>query len=833
MKSHICILLMLLSVFSLSAQDYASLHDKLIRFYGYQRSGLKSGSSGNLNGQNIHGGDNYKNNPLDGGWNDAGDYIKFGMPLSYVVYCLLKGYDIFPSAYADSYKADNSAGADGIPDILNQVKYATDYIQKAVIDANTIVLDVGLAQEEHQSMGVVNPDGRSESKILLCDGGDIPAVYAADLALMSVLYKKFDTAYSTQCLAKAKVAFAFAKSHIDSKKLYCTPQLKNGTALYDYYDAGDGKGKITRIDDKMVAAGIELFRATNDGDPIYKTWAKKSMPPYFNCLTYSFIGPLASFEVWRQGLGDPTSVMDNAGFVGTKIQPTGFFTGVYQNSGWGTARDVGTAAFVFSLAYVVTSTQNQRDTLLNRAKNHVQWVIGNFGKTKRNYVVKWGTGGPTNIHYRPTSTGPEGGVVTGPDGDGNWSDNGDAKYCEVACDYNAGIVGAVAFLKAVGSTGGTDIRMSSAFTATPMTSVDFTSKPVTFSATFSKSVACTIKISGGFGSKTITKSGTSLSETWDGSADKGFFISGDSVAAQLIMDGTIAAIDIVKAKALTISITKAMKLGKNANDVPIDDFEDGDKINKLGGQWLGCGSDEGSFSGATVLAFDTMNASKVIKATCNISSDNPAVYAGIKSTLKADGSPTSIGGAQSIFFDMKGSKAANVRVELVQPSITDTAYWGIEVPVTTLPNTYRVTIADFRQPSWKTVDKALDRNNITAFRFVVYDSTSLINLYIDNVFVESFKSAVAASARTPVPSSFRPVFTNGALHYRFPAFIGSSVDLTVCDIVGRIIMRRSINATAGDAAVISLSQLPAGTFTVEHSINGKSAGQKMKITLVR
>jgi hypothetical protein len=388
MKKHISFLSLLVFAISTVALDYAGLHDKLIRFYGYQRSGLKNGASGNLNGQNVHGGDNLDGSPLDGGWNDAGDYIKFGMPLSYVVYCLLKGYDIFPSSYADNYKADNSIGADGIPDILNQVKYATDYIQKAVISDRLIVLDVGLAAEEHRSMDVVNTQGRSATQIVKCDGGDIPAVYAADLALMSVLYKKYDAAYSTQCLEKAKTAFAFAKSSIDAKKLYCTPQLKDGAALYDYYDAKDGKGKITRIDDKMAAAGVELYRATNDGDPIYKTWAKKTITPYYNCLTYSFVGPLASFEVWRQGLGEPTSVTDNSGFVGSKIQKSGFFTGVYQNSGWGTARDVGTAAFVYALAYVVTSSQNERDTLLNRAKNHVAWVTGDFGQTKRIYVVK-------------------------------------------------------------------------------------------------------------------------------------------------------------------------------------------------------------------------------------------------------------------------------------------------------------------------------------------------------------------------------------------------------------------------------------------------------------
>jgi hypothetical protein len=465
---------------------------------------------------------------------------------------------------------------------------------------------------------------------------------------------------------------------------------------------------------------------------------------------------------------------------------------------------------------------------LNRVKNHVGWVAGSFGQQKRNYVTKWGTGYPTNIHYRPNSSGPEGGVVTGPDGEGKWSDDGTADHCEVALDFNAGIVGAVAFLKTVNSPGGADIRVSSAFSAAPTASVDFTSQTVKFSATFSKSVACTIKISGGFGSKVIAKTGTSLNETWDGSADRGFFISGESVTAKVVVDGAISAIDIAKAKGLTISIAKAKKLQKTDNDKLVDDFEDADKTNALGGQWLGCGWAEGGFATQTVVGFDSMNGTKCLKATCNVPSSDPAVYAGIKSTFKADGSVKPIGGAKSILFDMKASKEANARVELVQPSIADTAYWGIEIPVTTLPNTYRVNIADFRQPSWKTADKPLERDKLTALRFVVYDSTSTINLFLDNVYVENLNSAARSGERPATPFSIKPVFTGGALHYR----ASSPFDLTLRDIAGKVVMRRAIDGTEGET-VVSLMRLPAGAFFAEHSINGTNLGSPVKITLLR
>ena len=837
MKKSIAFLFIFLASVSLFAQDLAALHDKLIRFYGYQRAGLKNGTSGNLNGMNAHGGDNYNNNPLDGGWYDAGDYIKFGMPLGYTVYSLLKGYDIFPSQYTDNYKSENSNGADGIPDILNQVRYATDYLTKAVISDNLIICDVGQAQPEHDAdwNSIPNSGGRSGGQVFPCTGADIPAVYAACLALMSVLYKKYDSTYAALCLTKAISAFKFAKNKIaqgGDKNLYCDAQKDNsGNYFYYYYNSQD-KGLQRQIADKMVAAGVELYRATNGADPTYKSWAMRPIAENYNVMCYSFIGPLAAFEVWRQGLGSYSSINQNAGFAGNAIKTSGFFTGVYQNAGWGTARDIGAAAFTNALAYIVNSTKIQRDTMLNRTKNHVAWVTGYFGQTKRSYIVQF-NGGPTNIHYRPTRSGPPGGLVSGPDGDGRWDDNGGANYTEVALDYNAGITGAVAFLKAINSTGGSDVKISTPFSVNPSSNVDFGKQSVTFSAAFSKSITWTLRIAGGFGSKTITKTGASINETWDGSADKGFFLSGETVTAQLSIDGTIVAFDIVNAKALEIYILKAKKVQTTESDVLVDDFDDNDTINKLGGHWIGFGN-EVSFAGKTQVTFDTMNNSKALKAVCNVTKENPPfIYAGVKSTFNSAGTPRPIGDAKSIVFDMRGGNKANVRVELVQSTIMDSAYWGIDVPITALPNTYRVNIEDFKQPDWKTVDKPLDRNTITAIRFTIYDSTSRIEMYVDNVSVEDLSSSAVICPPGQVQSSLKPVVMNGALRYQMPPHPISAVSITICDVVGRVVMKRTIQANPGEIYAVSFTHLPAGVFTVEHAVNGAGVGRKIKFTHVR
>jgi hypothetical protein len=112
----------------------------------------------------------------------------------------------------------------------------------------------------------------------------------------------------------------------------------------------------------------------------------------------------------------------------------------------------------------------------------------------------------------------------------------------------------VAFLKAIDNPG-TDVQVTQAFSATNKEGVNFTSKTVTFSAGFSKSVAWTIKISGAYGSKSFTGTGTSIPQSWDGSADDGFFFSGEIVAANLTIDGNIVAYDIVKARGIISLLT--------------------------------------------------------------------------------------------------------------------------------------------------------------------------------------------------------------------------------------------------------------------------------------
>jgi hypothetical protein len=817
-------------------RNYTELNELLVKFYCYQRAGLKTGSANNCNSgftDASHNGDNYNGTAVDGGWYDAGDYVKFGMNLSYAVYCLLKGYDVFPSGYSDKYDFNHGSTKDNIPDILNEVKFATDYMCKAVINDNTIILDVGLAEKEHGPMQRANnPGGRPAGEMVTCTGADIPLTYAACLALMSYLYREFDATYADQCLAKAKVAFNFGKKKVDAGgegNLYCRPQLKAGQPLYDYYK-DDGKYRRS-ITDRQVAAGVELYRATTSADPLYstyKSYAQKNISGQFNCIGYSYIGPLAAFSAWQLGLGGDGALSSNVGFIEQNIKTSGKFSGVYQNSGWGTVREMGSVAFEYALAYVTSSKQADRDNYLKKLKTHIDWITG-WSSSSRSYIVGFNNG-PKNIHYRTTSSGPAGGLVSGPDGDGNWSDDGSAENCEVAIDYNAGICGATAFLRALDDPG-TAIKVTTAFSATPK-EVDFSKQSVSFAAAFSKECKWTLKIIGKSGVKTITKTGTSVSETWDGTADEGSFLGGETVTASITVEGKIVAYDLSKVTGMAMVITKSKTVPTSASDSIIDDFNDNDLKNKCNGTWTAFGT-TGGLGGAR-LANGTEDNSPVLKLSGSVyTTDSARNWIGAKTTFNADGKPINMSSSKSIYFSLKGTKEVPVSVELIQPDITDSAYYRIEVPTTIQKNYYRVKLSDFTQPGWKKSEKPLNLASIAGLRFTVYDSVVSLVMNIDDVAIEGFHPSSVALNRTFSPVGFHQLITNNTLQFTLPFNTNDILELTVFNIAGKVALKRSFAMNGQNSISLPIATLPSGVYTFTSSLSGTPIGERMKMILTK
>jgi hypothetical protein len=65
---------------------------------------------------------------LHGGWFDAGDYNKYTSWTARVVVILLRAYDENPNAFGDD--SGTAESANGIPDILDEVKWALDWLER-------------------------------------------------------------------------------------------------------------------------------------------------------------------------------------------------------------------------------------------------------------------------------------------------------------------------------------------------------------------------------------------------------------------------------------------------------------------------------------------------------------------------------------------------------------------------------------------------------------------------------------------------------------------------------------------------------------------------------
>ena len=67
---------------------------------------------------------------VKGGWHDASDYLQYVTTSANAVYQLLFAYSQNPEIFGDQYNASGLPGADGIPDILNEIRWGLDWLMK-------------------------------------------------------------------------------------------------------------------------------------------------------------------------------------------------------------------------------------------------------------------------------------------------------------------------------------------------------------------------------------------------------------------------------------------------------------------------------------------------------------------------------------------------------------------------------------------------------------------------------------------------------------------------------------------------------------------------------
>ena len=394
---------------------------------------------GNCHTYDSHVTYNGKTVDVSGGYHDAGDHVKFGLPQGYAATVLALGYYQFADAYDE---LGQTAHFNTIMD------YFCDYFTRCTIykegtdTVEAFCYQVGDGDSDHAKWEA--PEGQTIDRPAFFATASNPAtdevsVAVAALALQAANYQKQGGAEallkSKAYLKTAEDLFAFAKK--------CSNKQVATQGASPFY-------KSNNWEDDYCAAAAALYAAT--GNESYK----QQRDAYYGklntgwCLTWDNTWPVAA--VLKE---DYTAVSAFASY-GSKNTKQGF----KMINGWGSARYNASAQFM-GLIY---DQANQKLSMTDGnysswATGQMKYLLGN-NKAKRCFVVGYNENAAKYPHHRAASRSNDAGqvredhytllgaLVGGPSDEyDTYADNQADYNCnEVALDYNAGLVGAAAGL---------------------------------------------------------------------------------------------------------------------------------------------------------------------------------------------------------------------------------------------------------------------------------------------------------------------------------------------------------------------------------------------------
>ena len=235
--------------FVIDERLYSWVRDALLKFYGVNRCGDTHSW--------FHGACHLKD-AVTGGWHDCGDHLKEASTQGYTAAVLGLAAAVFQDRDQDVYGANHSHTVitDGIPDILYEAKHGADYILQSYEKANgqvaSMITSVGDFGRDHQWWGRPEyqdnmPVGRGgPPRAARSDpASDVLGDFAADLAFVSKLYRRYDAEYSDRCLQAAIALYEYGKA----QQTLATSEAYHGQTTYN---------------DDMAFAALALLWATGE-----------------------------------------------------------------------------------------------------------------------------------------------------------------------------------------------------------------------------------------------------------------------------------------------------------------------------------------------------------------------------------------------------------------------------------------------------------------------------------------------------------------------------------------------------------------------------------------
>jgi hypothetical protein len=438
------------------AFNYAEALQKSVWFYEAQRSGkLPKENRVAWRGDSALSDGADRGVDLTGGWYDAGDHVKFGLPMASSATLLAWGAIDCRAGYEWSGQ---------LPYALANLRWVCDYFVKAHAAPDELYVQIGEGARDHAWWGPaeVMRMPRSAFKIDVAHpGADAAGETAAALAACSIALRASDAAYADKLLTHAKQLYDFAE-RCPGKYSENVPDARN------FYNSWSG------YNDELTWGAAWLYRATGDkqylskAETYYAKLADVSNPggkPFkwthsWDDKSYGCYVLLAKLTGKAEYRTDAERWLDywTVGVGGQRVAYTP--GGLAWLDAWGSLRYAANTAFLALLYSEGLDDGARRSRYHDFAVRQINYMLGD-NPARRSYVVGFGANPPKNPHHRTAHGGwsnnlqePKpsrhvlyGALVGGPDRNDNYiDDRGNFVANEVATDYNAAFTGALARL---------------------------------------------------------------------------------------------------------------------------------------------------------------------------------------------------------------------------------------------------------------------------------------------------------------------------------------------------------------------------------------------------
>ncbi|CDG34951.1 glycoside hydrolase family 9 [Acetivibrio thermocellus BC1] len=378
---------------------------------------------------------------LTGGYHDAGDHVKFGLPQAYAAAVL--GWSLYE--YKGVFDATGNTSK-----MLSTLKYFTDYLLKCHPDSNTFYYQVGDGQADHTYWGApeVQPGPRPVPYVANASNAasDVCGLTSAALTIMYLNYKDIDQNYANKCLKAAKELYTMAKTNLGyyaenafyishsywddlsfaATWLYVVEKDPTYLKEIDSYLSNKTLWGESPFNNKWTMCWDDMYMAV-----FCKLAEITGEQKYIDAMNYNL-------DYWMNSLNTTPG-------------------GLKYLDSWGVLRYAAAEAFIAMRYYELT----KNEALKSFAKSQIDYILGS-NPINMSYVIGYGSNYPKCPHHRaangytyangdnakPAKNLLLGALVGGPNMSDNFIDDvNQFQFTEVAIDYNAAFVGALAAIE--------------------------------------------------------------------------------------------------------------------------------------------------------------------------------------------------------------------------------------------------------------------------------------------------------------------------------------------------------------------------------------------------